>query len=290
MIDSSFLKLLDRLSLILNKKVTSNYTGERESKHTGHGMVFKDYIIYSPGDDFRSIDWKVLARTDKLFSRRYEEERNLTVHIIIDTSASMNFGSGKVKKFDYASEIGIGFSYMALKNNERFVISTFSDSLDVFKPRKGREQLVHIMDFLNKKGAKGVSNFEASLTKYKKLINSKSLVVIVSDFLYPSAEIAAVLHKLRRHDVRLIQVLDPVEAELNLDGDYKLKDNETNEVMRTFISPALRKQYLTQMADHQANIKKTCDEIGARFYPFSTSTPIFDAFAYVLQPDHHRRA
>ena len=97
MIDLSFLRQLDKLSLIINKRITSNFAGEHQTNVAGRGMIFKDHSIYTPGDDFRSIDWKVFARTDKLFVKSYEEERNLIVHIVVDFSGSMGFGLGKKK-------------------------------------------------------------------------------------------------------------------------------------------------------------------------------------------------
>ncbi len=288
MIDLSFLHKLDRLSLIINKRITSNYTGERTTAYTGKGLLFKDYIIYTPGDDFRSIDWKVFARSDKLFVKRYEEERNLTVHVVLDLSASMAFGKG-VTKAEYASMIGLGFAYMAMKNNERFVVGTFSDKLELFKPKRGRKQLVNILDRLNQKKPVGVSNFEQSLFAYKKLINTKAYVIIISDFLYDINQIKNALYRFKQHDIRLIQVLDPVEKELQLEGDFKLRDLETNEQMRTYISPSLRKTYLSQLSDHNAAIRKACDEVGAKFLSFSTETNVFDVFYEILQDPHTHR-
>ncbi len=285
MIDIDFLKDLDRLALLINKKVTSNYSGERVSRQTGRGLLFKDYIVYAPGEDFRMIDWKVFARTDKLFAKRFEEERNLTVHIIVDFSASMGFGKKRTKA-DYAAMIGIGFAYMAMKNNERFVISTFSDKLELFRPKKGKKQLVQIMDRLNKKKPEGISDIQTSILKYKELIKTKSLVVIISDFLYDLKQIDMILKRLQYHDVKLIQVLDPIETELELEGDFKLRDLETNEQYRTYISPSLRRTYLEKLKEHRAQITELCDETRARFFSYSTDKPIFDAFFEALQPNH----
>lgn len=286
MINTDFLRHLDRLSLIINKRVTSNYTGERKTRYTGQGLVFKDYTIYSPGEDLKAIDWKVFGRTEKLFIKKFEEERNLTVHIVVDFSASMNFKSKQLKKSEYASMFGIGIAYMALKNNERFVLSTFAEKLNVFRPKKGKRQLMMLLQHLNEQQPKGVSNFEASLAKYKGMINSKSFVAIVSDFLYDINQIKSVLYRLKNQEVKLIQVLDPVEAELNLEGDYKLRDLESEEQVRTYISPYLRKNYLEKLSAHSAEIKKVCDETGAQFYSFSTDTPIFDAFYQVFSHEH----
>jgi len=281
MIDLSFLHHLDRLSLIINKRITSNYVGERKSIATGRGLVFKDHIIYAPGDDFRYIDWKVYGRLDKLFVKRFEEERNLTVHIIVDYSASMGFGK-KQTKAEYASMFGIGFAYMAMKNNERFVLSTFSNVLEPFKAHKGRSQLISIVDYLNKKKPQGLSKLDDSLGRYKKLINSKSMVIILSDFLYSVQDIRQAIARFKRHNVVLIQVLDQEEETLPLDGDFKLIDTETKETLRTFVSPYLRKKYTESMDNHRAEIKRACDEINAKFFTFHTGSPIFDAFYQVL--------
>lgn len=289
MIDTSFLKQLDRLSLVINKRITSSYVGERLSSYQGEGVVFKDYVIYAPGDDFRSIDWKVYARLNKLFVKRYEEERNLTVHIIVDFSASMGFGSGKTKKSEYASMLALGFAYMALKNNERFVLSTFAEHLEFLRPKRGRAQLASMLERLNSTKPSGTSKFQESLTQYKKLINTKSYVVIISDFLYPPEEIGVILNRFHKHDVRLLQVLDPIESDFELDGDFKFRDAETASQMRAYVNPSFRRTYLDQLHQHQNEIRKLCDETNSFFYPVSTDKEIFDVFYEILQPNGHAR-
>jgi len=283
MIDLSFLRQLDKLSLIINKRITSNFAGEHQTNAAGRGMLFKDHSIYTPGDDFRTIDWKVFARTDKLFVKSYEEERNLIVHIVVDFSGSMGFGIGKTKKSDYASMIGLGYAYMALKNNEKFVLSTFAEKLEMFKPKKGKKQILTILDYLNNRKPKGTSNFSLSLGKYKQLINTRSMIVIVSDFLYDIEQIKSVLYRYKQHDIILVQVLDKIETDLDLDGDFKLVDSETKDHMRTFITPHSRQKYLEQLKQHKAEIKNACDEVGAKFFSFSTNYPIFDAFYEMLR-------
>ncbi|MBI4150604.1 DUF58 domain-containing protein [Candidatus Woesearchaeota archaeon] len=281
MIDLSFLKVLDRFSLIVNKHLTSNYVGERRTAFLGRGLVFRDYSTYAPGEDYRMIDWKVYARTDRLMIKKHEEERNLTVHIIADFSASMNFGD-PVKKSDYTAMLGIGFAYLAMKNNERFVMSTFAEKLELFKPKKGRKQLAAIVDYLNEKKAKGVTNFEESLGRYKKMIGSRSLVIIVSDFLYDVNEIKSALLRFKNHDVRLIQVLDKSEKELDVEGEVKLKDSESGTMLRTYISPYLKKKYLNLLEVHNAMIRHACLETNAHFYSYATDTPLFDAFYEIV--------
>src|SRR3989339_1374125 len=181
MIDTSFLEQLTRFNLVINKRVTSNLTGPRRSVAAGRGLTFKDYRIYAPGDDIRMVDWKVYARTDNYFIKVKEEERNLTVHILIDKSASMDFGK-PISKFDYASMIGLGFGYLALKDNEKFQFSTFAEDLEIFQPKRGMSHLAAMLQHLNSIKPKGKSQLLDAIRQYKKVIGTKAMVIIVSDF------------------------------------------------------------------------------------------------------------
>lgn len=281
MIDVSFLKQLERFSVILNKRVTSSYVGERKSVSGGQGLVIKDFIQYVFGDDFRRIDWKVYARSDKLFIRRFEEERNLTIHIIVDFSASMGFGK-KPNKAEYASMLGVGFSYLAMKNNERFMLSTFADKLDLFRPRKGKKQLAAIVDYLNDKKPKGITELSKSLADYHKRINSKSYIVIISDFLYDPDQIKKVLARFKGHHICLVQVLDEIEMKLNLEGDFRLVDSETKKAMKVYLSPYLRKKYGEMLTSHRGQLEQVAKEARAEFYVTCTKDPIFDTFFRLL--------
>lgn len=283
MIETDFLKHLNRLSIIINKRVTSNFAGERPSIHTGQGLLFKDHGIYTPGEDFRRIDWKLFARTDKLHIRRFEEDKSLVVHVLIDCSGSMNYGSQTYKKFDYASMIGIGFAYMAMRRNEKFVLSTFSDRFELFSPKRGRRQLIATLDYLRNKKAEGMSKFEEALSGYSKCIKHKSLIVIISDFLYDPEDVKRVLYRFKNHTIKLVQVLDPLEVHLNLRGEFKLKDMETKGFMRTFISPFLKQHYMEKLQDHTSRLRWIANSLNAGFVSVSTDAPIYDAFYQILQ-------
>ncbi len=283
MIETDFLQHLKRLSLIVDKRVNSNYGGERPSTYTGHGLLFKDHRIYAQGDDHRDIDWKIFARTDKLHVKRFEEERNLIVHVVLDASASMGYGSRTMTKFDYASMLGIGFAYMALRHNERFVLSTFAESLERFDPKKGKKQLTFILDYLKQKKPAGESKFEGALLHYAHLITHKALVVIISDFLYDPDEIERVLSQFKDSKTIFIQVLDPHEKDLQLKGAFRLRDVETNTQLQTLLTVSSKKDYEEKLREHTSRIKWLAESVGARFYSFVTDTPIFDAFYDVLR-------
>ncbi len=248
----------------------------------GRGSLFRDHRMYAPGDDIRSIDWRVYARTDKLHVKQYEEDRSLTVHVVLDYSASMNFGE-RVKKYEYASMLGIGFAYIAWRNNDRFELSTFSDTLQLFKPKQGRKQMVQILDYLKDRKPEGASKFKESLLNYAKSIGSRSLIVVVSDFLYDLDEIRDVLYSFKDAEIMLIQVLDEMETELQLKGEFQLKDAETEGVIKTFISEKIRKKYFEDLEEHKRRIRWLAESVGAKFYSFTTGVPIFDAMYEVLR-------
>jgi uncharacterized protein (DUF58 family) len=282
MIDTSFLEHLKKFSLIVNKRVTSVYSGQRMSTSSGRGISFKDHRIYAAGDDFRGIDWKVYARTDDLYIKNFEEERNLNVHILVDYSASMNFGK-PTSKFDYAAMIGVGFAYLAMKDNEKFQFATFSDKLDLFQSRKGMHQLASMVDHLNTLKVEGKTDFFSTMSSYKRLVGSKSLIIIVSDMLFDPEEIKDSLIMLGKHQVKLIQVLDKQEKELKLEGDFKLKDAETKTEIKTFISPRLVSNYTKMLNDHTAKINDICNSLGVEFYQVTNDQSIFDTFYELLK-------
>ena len=245
-------------------------------------MTFKDHRIYSPGDDIRLIDWKVFARTDDLYIKTFEEERNLTAHIIMDASASMGFGK-PISKFDYAAMLGVGFAYLAMRENERFQFSTFSEKLDVFQPRRGMSQLASMVFHLNNTKTQGYSKLLDAMIQYKKVVGSRSLLVLLSDFLVDIKEVVEALYTLGDHEIKVLQVLDPIEKDLKYSGDFKLIDSESRNILRTYVSPRLRVQYQQMLDNHAAKIEETCDRLGVHFHQITTDTPVFDAFYKVLE-------
>ena len=282
-IDLNFFRMLDRFQLAIKKKVHSNYQGLRESSQFGQGLVFKDYREYVPGDDTRYLDWKVYARTGKFFIKRFEEERNLMLHIIVDASGSMNYGEN-VTKFEYASMVGLGFAYMAMNNNEKFIFNTFTEIMHPFRSRKGVNQILNIVDYLNKLDISGKSNFRESLESYKSYITTKSLIVIISDFLYDVEELKESLGRYRKSQLFIIQILDPGERKLNLHGDLLLEDAELGVKLRTFISRRLAQKYNDRLENHVAKLKELSETLGAEFLVVTTDTPIYDTFFQILKP------
>ncbi|MBW2997931.1 DUF58 domain-containing protein [Candidatus Woesearchaeota archaeon] len=274
MIDPSFLDELHRLTLVVNRNVYSKYSGEHKSLSSGSGTLFKEHRIYTPGDNFKAIDWRVYARTDDLYVKQFEEERNLNVHILTDVSKSMDLD----KKFDFAGKVALSFGFLAMKNNERVQFSTFANDLEILKGSKGHKQITSMLDAFNKIKPKGKSQLYQSVHRYKKLIHSKSYVVIISDFLFDLKILENTLHLLGRdHTIKLVQILDPVEKNMDLEGDFKLIDSESDFELRTYISKRAQQQYVEKLDKHVQEIQNIANKFpGTKFYQFTTDRKMFD--------------
>jgi len=281
MITTEYLSGLDRFNLIMRKRVTSKYAGARPSVMTGKGATIKDYRIYCDGDDFRQIDWKVYARTDNLYIKRHEEEKNLVLHVIIDSSASMNYG--KPTKFEYAAMLGIGFAYIAMRGNEKFQYATFSNTLEMFQPKRGMSHLASMVELLNSTKPQGTSDFAKTMAGYRKFIGTKSMVILISDFLFDPDNAKEGLYQLGNNDVKVIQILDPSEKKLSIEGDVKLKDLETNNLLRTYVSSKLKSDYQRKLEQHTQQMQQASIATRSSFHTITTDTQIFDAFYEILK-------
>ncbi|MBN2422352.1 DUF58 domain-containing protein [Candidatus Woesearchaeota archaeon] len=282
MIDIDFLSQLKKFSLIINKKVTSSFIGTKRSSHLGTGLIYNDFRQYVPGDDFRTIDWKIYARTDDFYIKRYEEEKSLTVHVLIDVSKSMDFTTSKYTKFEYAAMLGLGFAYLAARANERFQLSTFSRYFVTFRAQRGMSQIMSFLQHLNKIKCTGLVEFEDLMKKYKKSITSRSLVVVISDFLFDIDQVRNSLPLYSQHELKVIQILDKSETNFKIYGDVILKDAESSKEIHTYISESKRKAYREQLYNHIIAIENETKSCGGKFFLFSTEEPLFDAFYKIV--------
>ena len=286
LIDLDYCKELDRFTFMIKKRITSIYAGARRSIKEGRGIDIVDYREYFPGDDIKTIAWKVYCRTERLYIRRFEEEKNLTTHILVDCSKSMDFGEG-IKKFDYGGMIAAGFAYLISNENERFALSTYSDELKaVMQPKRGRRHFLNAVELLNSTQLEGQTKFDVCADQYSKMIRSRSLMIVVSDFLEPLSSLDTGIYKIAKgsHELVLIQVLDPKEKTLErIEGDTKLYDSETSEMRRTYVSPAFKANFKRMLDEHTAAIKIICDDVGAEFFSITSDTPIFDAFLEIIE-------
>lgn len=277
MISTDFLHELDRFSFSARKRISNQYIGARRSTKIGRGTDAYGFREYEKGDDFRTIDWRVYARTEKLYVRQFEEYRDMTTHILLDTSGSMDYPPEGLKKSDFAAMMAIGFAYIVMKENEKFALSTFSDDIDISRPGRGRINLMAAIDQVNALRPQGQTGFWTSIDHYSSLIKSRSRVIIISDFLVPLDDIRLALYRMGRHDLIAIQVLDPSEIDLAVLGAVKLHDIETSEQLFTDINNSLVSDHKDALKSHTSAVQIECNRLGADFFSFRTDLPIFEA-------------
>lgn len=279
MIDIEFLDELQKFQLALNKHSDERSQGEQSSSFTGQGMIFKDHKQYAPGDDIRKIDWKAYARTKDYFVKRFEEEKNLTLHILLDRSSSMDYG--EPTKYDYGGKIGIAIADMALNTNDRFRFSVFSETITDISSGRRNSNTPNIVSTLNQLRKTPESRVERCLTEYSSRIKNKSAVIIISDFLTDLDGIESGIESLKDTEVILVNVFDKEEIDPSFEGDTILKDPESESKLRTYLSSRTKNKYQEQLKEHTEQIEEIANKNGARYLQVSTGDDVLESFLEV---------
>jgi uncharacterized protein (DUF58 family) len=281
-IDPDFFAELERFDASLKRISEDVQQGEQESRSVGEGLTFSDYRRYSPGDDTRLIDWRVYARTEEFYVKQFEEERNLTVHVLVDTSASMDFGEGDAHKFEFGAKIGLGFAYLTVEENNDFRFSTFLDRptrLDTGRSNHG--DLLRVVDLLNEAELTGSADLVGAMEEYASTIHSRSLVVVVSDFLTDPDDVESAVAALGDNDVILVQTLAPEELDPDVTGDTIFEDPESGDSRRSYFGGALASQYHDRLESHVEAISDRATTLRADHVLVNSGSDFFDAFADV---------
>ncbi len=230
MLTREILKEIKKVEISTRKAVNNLMGGEYKSVFKGRGMEFDEVRPYSHGDQVSSIDWKVTARTGAPFIKKFVEERELTVHIVVDASASQSFGSVTKSKRELVTEVAALLAFSAIKNNDRVGLLLFSDDVELFlPPRKGRTHVMRVIRELVTASPSGKGTSIGNAMEYiGRVAKTKSIVFLISDFLDEGYEKQLKIIS-RKHDLILIRVKDPMEAILPDDGLIELKDSETGQ-------------------------------------------------------------
>ncbi|MBI4976825.1 MAG: DUF58 domain-containing protein [Spirochaetes bacterium] len=226
------IKNIRRLEIKTSRVVDEFLSGQYHSVFKGRGMEFDEVREYVPGDDVRDMDWNVTARYGIPFIKRFREERELTVMLVVDTSASTAFGSSGRAKSDLVSEIAATLAFSAIKNNDKVGLILFSSVVEKYlAPKKGKNHILNIIrEIVYHKPAHKGTSLSAALEYVNRVQKRKAVVFLISDFFdaEPSREIRMTN---RRHDLIAIPVDDPRERELPAAGIVELADAETGETM-----------------------------------------------------------
>lgn len=247
------LRRIRRIEIRARRLVTDLFLGEYHSVFRGRGIEFSEVREYESGDDFRLIDWNVSARMGYPYVKKFVEERELTVFLVVDVSGSGQFGTHLQTKSEIAAEVCALLALSAVQNNDRVGLLAFSDRVEKFLPaRKGREHVLRLLRellFLSPQGSG--TDVAGALSYLSRVVRRRSVVFLVSDFLAFGFE-AALRVVSRRHDVIAITVTDPRELELSSAGILELEDAETG--LRAVVDsgdPRVRREYARLAAEQQ---------------------------------------
>ncbi|MEW6302438.1 MAG: DUF58 domain-containing protein [Verrucomicrobiota bacterium] len=273
MIPREILKKIRQIEIRSKRLVSETLSGQYHSVFKGQGMNFDEVREYQPGDDVRAIDWNVTARMNHPFIKKFVEERELTVMLIVDLSGSGLFGSGTQSKRELAAELASVLAFSAIRNNDKVGLLIFTEEVEKFiPPRKGRKHALRVIrEILFFEPRQRGTNLAGALQFLSRVLAHRAIVVILSDFLdqmsphasrarsalSPAAAFAqttlpALRQANRKHDVVAVQILDRFEMELPALGLLVLKDSETGEVVEIDTGD-LRKRAV--FAEHQAEFQ-----------------------------------
>jgi uncharacterized protein (DUF58 family) len=316
--DAEFMKKLERLSLISRKLRAGRLKGERRSPKRGQSVEFADYRNYAHGDDLRRVDWNAYARLERLFIKLFQEEEDLTVHILIDASKSMDWGDpGQItptapvapldtderppmpdnassqantrehNKLVYARRTAAALGYIALANLDRLTVTAFSKTgLQRFTPVRGKGHAVSLLRFIAGVRAEGETDLDSNLRQYAAQAKYPGLLFLLSDCLVESGGTDG-LSALQAagHEVNLIHILAPAEVhpELALIGDLRLKDVETGTTQEVSIDGAILDLYRQKFEVWQGSIEQFCRRRGINYMLVTTDQPFEDLVLHYLR-------
>jgi uncharacterized protein (DUF58 family) len=291
LLDPTVLSRIGSLEVIARRVVEGTAVGMHESRSHGIGSEFAQYRPYIPGDDLRSLDWRVFARTDRYYVRQYRSETNLDAWLVVDATASMRFASGPTTKFDVARMLAAALAYLLVHQGDRVGLRPVGAAHDAMPPRGGERHLHVLLHALERTEPEGAGSVSAALAEGLERFRRRGPVFVFSDLYEPASAIGDAVARLARagFDVALFHVLDPVERRLEiaretefvgLEGDGKLTADPRR----------LRRGYLARLGEHIAALRRACAADGAEFVEVDTSAPLDEALARYLRARRTRTA
>lgn len=255
------LKRVRRIELLTRGQVKETLGGQYHSRFKGQGIEFDDFREYQAGDDVRFLDWNVTARMNEPYIRKYVEEREMTVLLLVDVSRSGDYGSGEDSKRERMAEIAAVFGFSAQQNQDKVGLAMFSSEVEFYLPaRKGSAQALRVVrEILNYQPRQRGTDYAAVLDLAMQRIPHRALVFLISDFMIgasPSVWEKPLRAAASKHDIVAVQVLDPRELTLPKAGRISLEDPETGEqIVVNTSDPFVRQTYASRMVEMQSNLE-----------------------------------
>lgn len=291
MLNRDLLKKVKKIELSTRHLVNEVFGGEYHSVFKGRGMEFAEVREYTPGDDIRTIDWNVSARTGVPYVKLFEEERELTVMILVDASASGAFGTKVQMKRSLAAELSAVLAFSAVKNNDKVGLIIFTDRVEKYiPPRKGRSHVLRVIrEVLDHEPQHQGTSINTALEFMSRVIRKRSVTFMISDFLDKDYE-RSIKQASRKHDMLSFHLQDPWEIQLPDLGLIQLHDGETGETSLINTGNAtLRKTYETRSRERFENLQNFFKSNGLDYLPIRTDVPYVDALISFFRKRAARR-
>jgi len=274
LLEKDFLKRLERLEIAARKVRRGVRRGERLSRRRGSSVEFADHRPYAPGDDLRFLDWSILGRLDRMMVKLFHDEEDLSVHLLVDTSASMAYG--EPSKMLYALRVAAAVGYVALAGQCRVrpALLRPPDRVESTGYLRGLGSATRLLDFLEAAKPAGPNALRDGLRRLASEVRPKGVVVLVSDFMDRDG-VDEALSALARNpgDLYAVQVLDPFELDPGIDGEFRLVDSEDGSLAEVSATEEVRRAYRRRLEAYLGAVEDACRRRGIRRLQAPTSVP-----------------
>ena len=252
------------------------FSGLHRSPYHGFSVEFSEYRQYSPGDDPRYLDWRLYARSDRFYVKRFEDETNLRCYLLVDMSRSMGFGSLSYTKAEYAKTVAATLAYFLALQRDAVGLVTFDEQIVEYLPARYRPGHMHrIMLSLEHALAGAATQLGPPIEQIARTVKKRGLIVLISDLLADVDTLETHLGYLRSrgHEVVLLRILDPEEVSFQFSDPALFEDLESRREL--YVDPGTARQdYLARFAEHERSVSRTCNNLGIDLYRLTTDRPL----------------
>lgn len=288
-LDKDLMLRLEQMTLFTKGRIRGTMQGQRRSKLMGASLDFADYRLYSPGDDFRQLDWNAYARTGKPFIKLFLDEQELQVHLYIDGSKSMDFGlheqGSRSNKFMYAKQLAACIGYIALAGYDRVGVRFFSDQMDAKLPLiRGKGAAPKLFQFLAEQQTCQQGDIAKAILHPMSTPVQPGLTWLFSDFLYETGVEEAVSYlRATGQDVVVVQILSPLEINPSYSGELRLVDSESGQGKEVAMSRKVIKNYQAVLQQYTSSLQRLCFDQNIAYMLVSTETPVAETVSRIFR-------
>ena len=276
LVDPKSLMAIRNLEFRARIVVEGFWNGLHRSPYHGFSVEFTEFRQYSPGDDLRYLDWRVFARSDRFYIKKFEDETNLRCHLLVDHSRSMGYGSLAYTKSEYANTLAATLAYFLFKQGDAVGLVTFDEELrDILPARNRAGHLRQLMLALERPVAGRSTDFKLPLTRVLQMVRKRGVVVLISDLLAPLMDLERALGELCAfgHEPLVFHLLDPAEASFKFDQAAIFEDVEDGR--KLYVDPiTVRKAYIGKLREHCQAAQRICEQRGIGYVLLTTDRPL----------------